>query len=56
MYTIVTKEKDSSKIKKKLEHGCYIRGLYLEGARYNSDKDCLDYQRPKELIEEMPLL
>lgn len=56
MYTIVTKEKDSSKIKKKLEHGCYIRGLYLEGARYNSEKDCLDYQRPKELIEEMPLL
>jgi dynein heavy chain len=56
MYTVVTKEKNPAAIKKKLEFGCYIRGLYLEGARYNSEKDCLDYQRPKELIEEMPLL
>lgn len=56
MYTIVTKEKNPNAIKKKLENGCYIRGLYLEGARYNGEKDCLDYQRPKELIEEMPLL
>jgi len=56
MYTVVTKEKNPANIKKKLEFGCYIRGLFLEGARYNSEKDCLDYQRPKELIEEMPLL
>lgn len=56
MYTVVTKERNPAAIKKKLEHGCYIRGLFLEGARYNSEKDCLDYQKPKELIEEMPLL
>lgn len=30
--------------------------MYLEGARWNTDKDCLDYQRPKELIEELPLV
>jgi len=56
MYTVVTKEKNAAAIKKKLEFGCYVRGLFLEGARYNGEKDCLDYQRPKELIEEMPLL
>ena len=30
--------------------------MFIEGARWNVDKDCLDYQRPKELIEEMPLI
>jgi dynein heavy chain, axonemal len=30
--------------------------LYLEGARWNTDKNCLDYQNPKELIVEMPLV
>lgn len=56
MYTVVTKERNAKNIKKKLEHGCYIRGLFIEGARWNADKDCLDYQKPKELIEEMPLV
>lgn len=56
MYTVVTKERNASAIKKKLEHGCYCQGLFLEGARWNSEKDCLDYQKPKILIEELPLL
>lgn len=56
LYTIVTKEKDPSNITKRLEHGTLVTGMYLEGARWNVDKDCLDYQRPKELIEELPLL
>jgi len=56
MYTVVTKEKNASAIKKKLDFGCYIQGLYLEGARWNSERECLDYQKPKELIEEMPLI
>lgn len=55
-YTVVTKEKNAAAIKKKLEYGCYIQGMYLEGARYNLEKDCLDYQRPKDLIEELPLV
>lgn len=56
MYTVLTKEKSPSAIKKKLEYGTYVQGLYLEGARWNAEKDCLDYQRPKELIEELPLM
>jgi len=56
MYTVVTKERNASSIKKRLEHGTYITGLFIEGARWNIDKDCLDYQFPKELIAEMPLL
>jgi len=56
MYTVVTKERNAAAIKKKLDYGCYLQGLYLEGARWNGERDCLDYQKPKELIEEMPLL
>lgn len=56
MYTVITKEKSAAGIKKKLEYGTYVQGLYLEGARWNIEKDCLDYQRPKELIEELPLM
>jgi len=56
MFTIVTKHKDEKEITKRLEQGTYVQGLYLEGARYNDDKDCLDYQKPKELVTEMPLV
>jgi dynein heavy chain len=56
LYTIVTKERDPANITKRLEHGTLVRGLFLEGARWNMEKDCLDYQTPKELIEELPLV
>lgn len=29
--------------------GCYISGLFLEGARWNGSKECLDESHPKEL-------
>merc|ERR1712178_550409 len=35
LYTIVTKERDASNITKRLEHGTLVRGLFLEGARWN---------------------
>lgn len=56
MYTIVTKERNAANIKKKLDYGCYVQGIFLEGASWNIEKDYLEYQRPKELIEEMPLI
>lgn len=56
LYTVVTKEMNPAKITKRLEAGTYIQGVYLEGARWNIEKDCLDYQFPKQLIVEMPLI
>lgn len=56
LYTIVTKERDPANITKRLDQGTLVQGMYLEGSRWNLDKDCLDYQRPKELIEELPLV
>lgn len=43
LYTVVTKMKNPSEVKKRLDFGCYIQGLYLEGARWSMEKDCLDY-------------
>lgn len=56
LYTEVTKERNPQNIKSRLAYGTYIQGLYLEGARWNIDKNSLDYQHPKELIVEMPLV
>lgn len=38
LYTIVTKEQDQSKFKKMPEDGCYLTGLYLEGAGWDLEK------------------
>ena len=36
--------------------GCYIRGLYLEGGRWDYAAHVLDESRPKELYTEMPII
>ncbi|WIA11828.1 hypothetical protein OEZ85_011917 [Tetradesmus obliquus] len=38
------------------EDGCYIRGLFLEGARWDGLQHQLAESRPKELFTEMPLV
>jgi len=36
--------------------GCYISGLYLEGAMWDQENQCLQKSLPKVLIEELPIL
>ena len=36
--------------------GCFAHGLYLEGAGWDVKKTCLIRQRPKQLIQELPVL
>ncbi|KAL0019092.1 hypothetical protein WJX77_000912 [Trebouxia sp. C0004] len=36
--------------------GCYIKGLYIEGARWDSERHMLAESRPKELFTEMPIV
>ena len=43
-------------ITNKPEDGCYIRGLYLEGARWDSQKEALNEAYPKTLYTEMPVI
>lgn len=44
-YTVVTKIYNLEEIKDKPEHGCYISGLYLEGAEWNSELNSLEKQQ-----------
>lgn len=43
-------------ITEKAPSGCFISGLYLEGARWDLEKSCLTKSLPKVLIEELPIL
>ncbi|MEW5298366.1 MAG: hypothetical protein WDW36_001498 [Sanguina aurantia] len=38
------------------EEGCYIRGLFMEGARWDHDSHLLGESKPKELFTDMPIL
>ena len=52
----MTRFTDESQIKERLEEGCYVRGLYLEGAAWDLDRSCLRRQDPKVLVVELPIL
>ena len=36
--------------------GCFVTGLYLEGAAWDKEEACLMRPRPKVLIQELPIL
>ena len=36
--------------------GCFVKGLYLEGAGWNNELKCLEKSQPKILIQELPIL
>lgn len=36
--------------------GCYVTGLYLEGARWDPANRCLARSTPKVLVEPLPVL
>ena len=56
LYTQVTKFTEVSQIEEKPEFGCYVVGLYLEGAAWHHSKSCLVRQQPKQLVQELPIL
>jgi len=56
LYTKVTQIEDASLVTTRLLDGTYVEGLYLEGARWDVKGGFLARQRPKELIQLMPLI
>jgi len=55
-FSYILKEEAEEALTTKPEDGCYISGLYIEGARWNTDKQALDDPFPKELFSKMPAI
>jgi dynein heavy chain len=36
--------------------GCFVYGLSVEGAGWDRKKSCLVKQKPKELVQELPVM
>ena len=43
-------------ITEKPDDGCYVYGMFMEGARWNSNTHMLDDSNPKQLYTEMPIV
>uniref|UniRef100_A0A1X7UR28 AAA+ ATPase domain-containing protein n=1 Tax=Amphimedon queenslandica TaxID=400682 RepID=A0A1X7UR28_AMPQE len=56
LYTAVTEYTDLEQVDERAPSGCYVTGLYLEGACWSVSKKCLIKSPPKVLIEELPIL
>lgn len=43
-------------VDEKPSSGCYVSGLYLEGAMWDHEHTCLKRSLPKQLIQDLPVL
>ncbi|XP_076299453.1 dynein axonemal heavy chain 10-like [Lasioglossum baleicum] len=55
-YTAVTRFIRPDNVEERPDQGCYVSGLYLEGAKWDIVNQCLERSRPKILVEELPIL
>ena len=46
----------AERIPEKPEDGCFVYGMYLEGARWNYTNHKLDFSKNRELYGEVPLI
>jgi dynein heavy chain len=56
LYTKVTSVADPSQVMSKPTFGCYVSGLYLEGAGWDLKASVLKRQAPKVLVTPLPVL
>jgi dynein heavy chain len=56
LYTKVTRMTSVDEVEKAPEDGCYIIGLYLEGASWDLENSYLKRQDPKVLVIDLPIL
>lgn len=56
LYTRVTRFTEDDQITEKPKYGCYVSGLYLEGAGWDLERSMLRKQDPKVLVTELPIL
>jgi dynein heavy chain, axonemal len=55
-YRVLTASETKEANHSKPEEGAYIRGMFIEGARWDADAHVLAESRPRELYTEMPYL
>ncbi|PVD32839.1 hypothetical protein C0Q70_08286 [Pomacea canaliculata] len=56
LYTSVTQYVLPEDVTERTTQGCFVHGLYLEGAGWDVKQTCLIRQKPKQLIQELPVL
>ena len=52
----IVDEKTHTDITEKPEDGCYVYGIFLEGARWDYKKHLMNNPYPKELFSDLPLM
>jgi dynein heavy chain len=56
LYTAVTRMLSADEVEQRPDDGCYVVGLYMEGAAYDLERSLLVRQPPKMLVQEMPIM
>ncbi|XP_059533127.1 dynein axonemal heavy chain 10 [Myotis daubentonii] len=56
LFTQVTKFQDADEVTERAGQGCFVSGLYLEGADWDLEKGCLVKSKPKVLVVDLPIL
>ncbi|XP_021268215.1 dynein heavy chain 10, axonemal isoform X2 [Numida meleagris] len=56
LYTEVTKYRTADDITEGPTQGCFVSGLFLEGADWDTENSCLTKSKPGELVVELPIL
>ncbi|KAM9822995.1 dynein axonemal heavy chain 10-like [Syngnathus typhle] len=56
LYTEVTRYRDEDEVSDRPSQGCFVSGLYLEGADWDIEVGCLVKSKPKVLEVQLPIL
>uniref|UniRef100_H2ZL84 Dynein axonemal heavy chain 10 n=1 Tax=Ciona savignyi TaxID=51511 RepID=H2ZL84_CIOSA len=56
LYTQVTQWQSAEEVAERAHQGCFVSGLYLEGASWDVENCCLIKPKPKQLVQELPVL
>uniref|UniRef100_A0A8C3NCR8 Dynein-1, subspecies f n=1 Tax=Geospiza parvula TaxID=87175 RepID=A0A8C3NCR8_GEOPR len=56
LYTEVTKYRKAEDITEGAAQGCYVSGLFLEGADWDIEQGCLTQSKPRVPVVELPIL
>jgi len=55
VFTEVTK-REPKQVDSGARDGCYVTGMWLEGARWDVSNNCLEESKPKEMFSKMPVI